>query len=103
MSEFRSSHSRQITSYSRIAAYGCSVRPRIFEEVNSKLQMGDESMKEFISRMIKEHTGEVTYRQSNLLNSYIALYHLIRFHSHFFEKYEDEIKKIRSSLDTQRS
>ncbi|MFD1775996.1 hypothetical protein [Paenibacillus rhizophilus] len=72
---------------------GFNIYDAIFQD--SKTSMGDQTTKEFIAqRLIKVHQGEVMYLQSNIINTYIALYHLLNYHRKFFNDYEDEMKYL---------
>lgn len=53
-----------------------------------------EEVTTIICRMIKEHTGTLEYRKSNIINTYIALYNLINLNIEFIAKYEKVINAL---------
>lgn len=55
--------------------------------------MGNQKVSDFVKEMIEKHQGEVKYLQSNMINKYVRLYELIRFHIDFNKQYLKLIEK----------
>lgn len=62
--------------------------------VNS--QLGDKPMKDFVKEVIGKHEGEPTYRESNMLNAYVALYHQIKNQMVLIEQLKSEVRGIKT-------
>ncbi len=65
------------------------------------IMMGDKKGSEFASEMIEIHTGEVEFKDSNLISQYVALYKLVKLNLKFVENYQTKIKKIVGEINTQ--
>lgn len=56
--------------------------------------IGDQKGSEFDAELIKNHTGEVKFLQSNTINAYVALYQLINKSFEFIKIYRQMASKI---------
>jgi hypothetical protein len=58
------------------------------------IRIGEKKGSEFDEEMIKNHAGEVKYRQSNAITPYVALFYLIKGNLEFIDRYQAQISKI---------
>ena len=60
------------------------------------LRVGDKTMKDFVKEMLEKNEGEPTYKKSNMLNAYVALYHQIKNQMAVIEQLKNEVRGIRT-------
>lgn len=58
---------------------------------------GHLKMKDEVSKMIENHSGEIEFRPSNVMNQYVALYKLIKLNLKFIETYNNKIIEIKNN------
>jgi hypothetical protein len=56
--------------------------------------IGDKKCSEYAEKLIKDHKGDIEFRNSNIMNSYFALFHLIKRNLEFIERYQSTINSI---------
>lgn len=60
-----------------------------------KVNVGDQKGSVYGSKMIENHSGEVEFRRSNMINQYIALYKLIKVNFKFIKIFQSQIEEIK--------
>lgn len=61
------------------------------------MKLGEEKSSDYASKMIENHTGEVKFLNSNLINQFVALYTLIKLNLKFLDTFQKSIKEINNN------
>lgn len=63
----------------------------------ANMELGTEKFSAYAARLIETHDGEVEFRNSNMINQFVALYTLIKLNLKFIEFYLNKVQEIRAT------
>lgn len=61
------------------------------------IKLGEEKGSDFATKMIEQHTGEVKFLNSNMINQFVALYKSIKLNLKFLDAYQKKINEIKNN------